>query len=98
MSDTSHSREPRSGISQPTGAAESTESALSGVSAGPPECPPQGDIYTGVLSRLIAGPMALGALGWGLDRWLGTAFLLPTAILLGMALALYVIWLRYGTS
>ncbi len=59
---------------------------------------PQGDVYTGVLSRLLAGPLGVGAIGWGLDRWLGTSFLLPTAILVGMALALYVIWLRYGTT
>ncbi len=71
----------------------------------PPQCEeptvdagPQGDVYTGVISRLLAGPLGIGGLGWALDRWLGTTFLLPSGILLGMALALYVIWLRYGTS
>lgn len=58
----------------------------------------QGDVYTGVISRLLAGPVGIGGLGWTLDRWLNTSFLLPSGILLGMALALYVIWLRYGTS
>lgn len=64
----------------------------------PVEPGPQGDVYTGVISRLLAGPLGIGGFGWGLDRWLGTAFFMPCGILLGMALALYVIWLRYGTS
>ncbi len=59
---------------------------------------PQSDLYSGVLSRLLAGPLGVGGLGWALDRWLGTSFLLPCGILLGMALALYVIWLRYGRT
>lgn len=58
----------------------------------------QGDVYTGVISRLLAGPLGIGGLGWVLDRWLGTTFFVPSGILLGMALALYVIWLRYGTT
>ena len=35
-------------------------------------------------------------LGWLADRWLGTGFLLPVGMLAGMALSLYVVWLRYG--
>jgi|APMI01.1.fsa_nt_gi hypothetical protein len=66
--------------------------------AGPVDSRPQGDVYTGVISRLLAGPLGIGGLGWALDEWLHTSFLLPCGILLGMALALYVIWLRYGTS
>ena len=34
----------------------------------------------------------------GLDQLLGTGFLVVVGILAGMALSLYVIWLRYGTS
>jgi F0F1-type ATP synthase assembly protein I len=39
-----------------------------------------------------------GLLGWLADRWLGTSFLLPIGLIGGMALAIYVIWLRYGTA
>lgn len=56
------------------------------------------DIYTGVLSRLLAGPAAFGLLGAGVDRWLDTGFALPVGLILGMATALYVIWLRYGMA
>ncbi len=57
-----------------------------------------GDIYTNVISRLLAGPLVFGLAGWLLDRWLGTSFLLPIGLIGGMALAIYVIWLRYGTA
>ncbi|WP_226344440.1 AtpZ/AtpI family protein [Agilicoccus flavus] len=59
----------------------------------------RGESIGGTVSAyLIAGPVAYGALGWGLDRWLDTVFLTPLGLLLGMALALYVVWLRYGKS
>lgn len=54
------------------------------------------DIYTGVLSHLLAGPLTFGGIGYGLDRWLGWSWCVPVGIVMGMALALYVIWLRYG--
>lgn len=56
------------------------------------------DVYTNVLSRLLAGPLVFGLLGWALDRWLGTPVFLPVGLIGGMALAIYVIWLRYGTA
>lgn len=51
-----------------------------------------------VLAHLITGPVLYGGIGWLLDRWLGTSFLVIVGVLGGMALSLYVIWLRYGTS
>ena len=51
-----------------------------------------------VIAYLITGPLVFGAMGWGLDRLLGTGFLVVVGILGGMALSLYTIWLRYGTS
>lgn len=50
-----------------------------------------------VLAYLISGPLLYGGLGWLADRWLGTApvFVL-IGILGGMALALYLVWVRYG--
>ncbi|GAB3586061.1 hypothetical protein [Calidifontibacter terrae] len=52
----------------------------------------------GVTSYLISGPLMLGGVGWLLDHWLDTGFLLPVGILAGMALSMYVIWVRYGTG
>jgi F0F1-type ATP synthase assembly protein I len=50
-----------------------------------------------VLAYLISGPLLYGGLGWLADRWLETdpVFVL-VGILGGMALALYVVWVRYG--
>ena len=50
-----------------------------------------------VLAYLITGPFLYGGLGWLADRRLGTepVFVL-VGILGGMALAVYVVWVRYG--
>jgi F0F1-type ATP synthase assembly protein I len=51
-----------------------------------------------VLAYLITGPFLYGGIGLLLDHWLGTE---PVFVLVGglggMALALYVVWVRYGT-
>lgn len=46
---------------------------------------------------LLSGPLVYGGLGWLLDSWFGTPFLLPVGIVAGMALSVYLIWFRYGT-
>jgi F0F1-type ATP synthase assembly protein I len=46
---------------------------------------------------LLTGPLVYGGLGWLLDNWFGTEFLLPVGIVGGMGLSLYLIWFRYGT-
>lgn len=53
---------------------------------------------TDVLSYLLAGPLTFGALGWLVDRWLGTSFLVAVGLAGGVAAALYVVWFRYGRS
>jgi F0F1-type ATP synthase assembly protein I len=50
-----------------------------------------------IVAYLITGPAVFGGLGIMLDRWIGTGFLVVLGLLGGMALSLYVIWLRYGT-
>ena len=50
-----------------------------------------------IIAYLITGPAVFGGLGVLLDRWLGTSFIVVLGLLGGMALSLYVIWLRYGT-
>lgn len=52
-----------------------------------------------VLSYLIAGPLAYGAIGWALDTFLlHTGFLLPIGIVVGMALSVFLIMRRFGGS
>jgi F0F1-type ATP synthase assembly protein I len=51
-----------------------------------------------VVSYLISGPVMFAGIGWALDRWLGTSFLVPFGILAGMAVSLYLVWFRYGTQ
>lgn len=58
----------------------------------------QTDAAVGVTSYLFAGPLCFGGIGYGLDRWLGTHAFVAVGVLIGMALSLYVIWLRYGTG
>lgn len=49
-----------------------------------------------VLSYLISGVVVYGLLGWLGDHLLGTMFLLPSGIVLGAAMGVYVIIRRYG--
>ena len=51
-----------------------------------------------VTANLLAGVLLGGGAGWGLDRWLGTDYLVGVGLLLGIALTLYYVWLRYGTQ
>ena len=51
-----------------------------------------------VVSYLISGPVMFGGIGWALDHWLSTAFFVPLGILAGMAVSLYLVWVRYGTQ
>ena len=51
-----------------------------------------------VVSYLITGPAMFGLIGWGLDTWLGTTWLVAVGIVGGMALSLYLVWFRYGTQ
>lgn len=46
---------------------------------------------------LLAGMALYGGLGWLVDQWLGTSWIVLVGMLAGSALAMYVIWLRYGT-
>jgi F0F1-type ATP synthase assembly protein I len=50
-----------------------------------------------VPAYLLAGMVLYGGIGWLLDRWLGTSLLVLVGVLSGAALAVYLIWLRYGT-
>ena len=66
-----------------------------------PEREPSGrgaEMVWSIIGTLVAGVLAWGGIGWLLDRWLGTQYLVAVGILLGMAGAFYLIIKRYGSS
>lgn len=63
-----------------------------------PKGPLPESVAWGAVNTLISGLIAFGLPGWMLDRWLGTDWIVLVGLLLGMAVALTVIWFRYGTD
>lgn len=49
------------------------------------------------VAYLISGPLLYGGIGYLVDRWLGTNWVVGVGIVGGMALSLYLIWFRYGS-
>lgn len=47
-------------------------------------------------SYLVSGAAVYGLIGWGLDRWLGTRYLVVIGILLGVGLGIYMTFGRFG--
>lgn len=45
--------------------------------------------------HLVSGVLLYGAIGWGLDHWLGTSFLVVIGILVGAAFGIYLTWARF---
>ena len=65
-----------------------------------PEREPSGrgaEMVWSIIGTLIAGVLAWGGIGWLLDRWLGTRYLVAVGIIVGMAGAFYLIIKRYGS-
>ncbi|MBJ7506869.1 MAG: AtpZ/AtpI family protein [Candidatus Nanopelagicus sp.] len=49
-----------------------------------------------IVGYLLSGLMIWGGIGWGLDRWLGTTYLVLVGMLLGAGSSIYLVWLRFG--
>ena len=49
-----------------------------------------------IVGYLLSGLLIWGGIGWGLDQWLGTSFLVLVGLLLGMGSSIYLVWLRFG--
>jgi ATP synthase protein I len=66
----------------------------------PPREPPGrgADVVWSSIGTLIAGVLAWGFIGWLLDRWLGTRYLVAVGIIVGMAGAMYLIIKRHGSG
>ncbi|MEV4889315.1 AtpZ/AtpI family protein [Nonomuraea sp. NPDC050547] len=47
-------------------------------------------------SYLLSGMAIYGGAGWLLDRWFGTSALFPIGIVVGVALAVYLVYRKYG--
>lgn len=58
----------------------------------------QTNIATDVIAYLLAGPLLFGGAGFLLDHVLDITLFVVIGLIAGMALAMYIIWLRYGTS
>lgn len=52
----------------------------------------------GAVNTLISGLIGFGLPGWLLDRWLGTNWIVMVGLLVGMTVALTIVWFRYGTD
>lgn len=55
---------------------------------------PSGDPWM-AFGYLTSGVLLYGAIGWGLDRWWGTGFMVVVGILLGAGLGLYQTFARF---
>lgn len=55
---------------------------------------PQGDPWH-AFGYIVAGVFMYGALGWGLDRWLGTTYIVAIGILIGAVFGIYMTWARF---
>jgi ATP synthase protein I len=54
----------------------------------------QGDAWH-AFGALVSGVLVYGLIGWVLDRWLDTSFLVVVGIVLGAVLGLYMTWARF---
>lgn len=55
---------------------------------------PQGDPWS-AFGYLVSGVLLYGLIGWGLDRWLGTSYLVAVGIIAGAALGTYQTYKRF---
>ena len=60
----------------------------------PPETP-QGDPWH-AFGYLVSGVLMYGLLGWLLDRWWGTSFMVVLGILVGAGLGIYMTFARFN--
>lgn len=56
------------------------------------------DMGWGATTSLLGGIVVWGGAGWLLDYWWGTRFATPIGVILGMALGVYAVVMRYGRA
>lgn len=71
------------------------ESSRNGESQGNPLA----DATWSSISYILGGMAVYGGLGWLIDRWTGhSALFLPIGVIVGVALALVLVYVRHGRS
>lgn len=67
-----------------------------------PSAAPQGDRPKGdpwhAFGYVVSGVALYGVLGWLVDRWLGTEFVVAIGILVGAALGIYLTFSRFNRA
>lgn len=61
-----------------------------------PKGPSEDNAFWTIFGYMLSGLLIWGGIGWGLDKWLGTAYFLLVGLLLGAGASLYLVWLRFG--
>ncbi len=61
----------------------------------PPREEPQGDPWH-AFGYLVSGVLMYGFLGWLVDRWWGTSFMVVVGILAGAGLGIYMTFARFN--
>lgn len=56
-----------------------------------PASVPSGDPWR-AFSYVVSGVVLYGFVGWALDRWLGTDFLVAIGVVAGAAMGIYLTW------
>ncbi|SDQ94232.1 hypothetical protein SAMN04489764_2711 [Thermostaphylospora chromogena] len=54
------------------------------------------DAAWSVPSYLISGMLIWGGLGWLASRWTGAVVLFPIGLIIGVVLAIYLVYVKYG--
>lgn len=58
---------------------------------------PRGDPWN-AFGYVVSGVLVYGVIGFLLDRWWDTSFMVAVGIVVGAALGLYMTWARFGQS
>lgn len=66
-------------------------------SAAPQDERPKGDPWH-AFGYIVSGVAIYGFLGWLLDRWFGTSFLVAVGILIGAGLGIYLTFVRFNRA
>jgi ATP synthase protein I len=54
------------------------------------------DVAWSVPSYLLSGMVIWGGIGWLLSRWTGQDWLVPIGLIIGVVLAVYLVYVKYG--
>ena len=73
-----------------------TKNSSHGHAEEPPSDPPRKDAW-GAFGYLVSGVAVYGLVGWGLDQWWDTSFMVAIGIVVGAGLGIYMTQKAFGT-